>query len=315
MDMYAPQAFEQVREESIRRLDSGGLPVLAERRLAALFGSAAERFTTQLSVSEFAVARSIGLRSISQVMGSCVYHAQYAVDRVALASTAERGKAYCMPYSEEPWNAAREKALGRMSAEARSCGADAVVGVSIRLTQEHMGGEDAARVECVTMGTAVVHSTSAAGRHAPALTTLSAQDYWKLLHQGFDAVGVVAHTAVIGCVPGGEARKAEHFGALSAAGRESWEIPEFTEGLRLAHATALTEMRDQAWRMSASGIVGVTFERDQHAVQVSNANYKDLVLVVHAIGTAVVPSSTPPPGNPLTITPVQRLDKKGGIEP
>jgi hypothetical protein len=80
MEMYAPGALEQVTEESIRQLDGGGLPVLAERRLAALFGSSAERFTTHLSVSEFALARSAGLRSVSQVMGSCVYHAQFALD-------------------------------------------------------------------------------------------------------------------------------------------------------------------------------------------------------------------------------------------
>jgi hypothetical protein len=34
MGMYAPGSLEQVRQESIRRLDGGGLPVLAERRLA-----------------------------------------------------------------------------------------------------------------------------------------------------------------------------------------------------------------------------------------------------------------------------------------
>ena len=85
MEMCAPGVLEQVREDSIRRLDSGGLPVLAERRLAALFGSSAERFTTHLSVSEFALTRSTGLRSVSQVMGSCVYHAQYALDRVAVS--------------------------------------------------------------------------------------------------------------------------------------------------------------------------------------------------------------------------------------
>jgi hypothetical protein len=68
MEMYEPGALEQVREESIRRLDGGGLPVLAERRLAALFGSSAERFITHLSVGEFALTRSTGVRSVSQVM-------------------------------------------------------------------------------------------------------------------------------------------------------------------------------------------------------------------------------------------------------
>jgi uncharacterized protein YbjQ (UPF0145 family) len=316
MEMYAPGALEQVREESIRRLDGGGLPVMAERRLAALFGSSAERFTTDLSVSEFALTRSTGLRSVSQVMGSCVYHARFALDRVAPGRTTERGKAYLMADTAEPWNAAREKALGRMSAEARSCGADVVVGVGIRQTQEHMARGYDASVECITTGTAVARNAPTTGQPGPALTNLSAQDYWKLLQQGFAAVGVVAYTALVGCVPSVETHQAERSGALSAAGRQSWEIAEFSDGLRLVHATAFAQMRAQAERMGAEGIVGVTMERDQHTGEARNSTYRDLILVVHAIGTAIARSRTPlPPGNPLTITPVRHLHKKGGIDP
>jgi uncharacterized protein YbjQ (UPF0145 family) len=237
MEMYAPGALEQVREESIQRLDGGGLPVLAERRLAALFGSSEERFTTQLSASEFALTRSVGLRSVSQVMGSCVYHAQWAWDDVVPGRSAEHGKAHRMPDVSGPWNAAREKALGRMLAEARSCGADAVVGVGIRETQERLAGSHDASLECVTTGTAVVHNSVTTGRAGPALTSLSAQDYWKLLQQGFVAAGVVAYTAVVGCVPSTEHQRAENSGALSAAGRQSWEMAEFSEGLQFVVAS------------------------------------------------------------------------------
>jgi uncharacterized protein YbjQ (UPF0145 family) len=322
MEMYAPGAIEQVSEESIRRLDDGGLPVLAERRLAALFGSSAERFTSQLSVSEFALTRSIGLRSVSQVLGSCVYHARLALDRAAPAPSAERGKAYLMQDVAEPWNAARERALRRMSAEAKSCGADAVVGVGIRPTQEHLDGGYDASVEFVATGTAVVGTparTATTGRPGPALTNLSAQDYWKLVQQGFAAVGVVAYTAVVGCVPSVETHRAESAGLLSATGRQGWEVAEFSEGLRLVHRTAFAQLGAQAERMGAEGIVGVTIERDQHTAELRNSSYQNLILVVHAIGTAIAPGhtpppSTPPPGSPLTITPVQHLDKKGGID-
>lgn len=316
MEMYAPGVLEQVREDSIRRLDSGGLPVLAERRLAALFGSPAERFTTHLSVSEFALTRSTGLRSVSQVMGSCVYHAQYALDRVAVSG--DPGNAYRMPKTAEPYNAARDRALARMAAEARSCGADTVVGVGIRQTQEHMSGSYDASVECVATGTAVVHHSPAKGRPpGPVLTSLSAQDYWKLLQQGFTAVGVVAYTSVVGCVPSIELHRAERLGKQSEEGRESWEIPEFSNGLRLVHTTAFGQLRAQAERMGGEGIVGVTMERDQHTATRRHSTYHELILVVQAVGTAIARGDgvPPSPGRPLTITPVRHLDKKGGVDP
>jgi uncharacterized protein YbjQ (UPF0145 family) len=317
MEVYAPGALEQVREESIRRLDSGGLPVLAERRLAALFGSSAERFTTQLSVSEFALTRSIGLRAVSQVMGTCTYHARLALDRAVPARTVAPGTTHDMKEVAGPWNVSRDRALARMSEEARSCGADAVVGVRIQQTQEHLAEGFDASVECVATGTAVVRPAPA--RAAPVLTSLSAQDYWKLLQQGFAAVGVVAHTAMIGCVPTEETHDAERPGSTYAAASRSWEVREFSHGLRLVHTSAFAQLRSQAERMGAEGIVGVTIERAQSSGEVRFSTYRDLILVVHAIGTAIVrdrtqPTPGPPPGHPLTITPVRHLDPKGGSD-
>lgn len=127
---------------------------------------------------------------------------------------------------------------------------------------------------------------------------------------------MVAYTAVVGCVPSVETHQAEGSGALSAAGRRSWEIAEFSDGLRLVHATAFAQMRAQAERMGADGIVGVTIERDQHTAEARHSTYHDLILVVHAIGTVIARGRTPlPPGNPLTIIPVRHLDEKGGIDP
>jgi uncharacterized protein YbjQ (UPF0145 family) len=315
MEMYAAGALEQVRDESIRRLDGGGLPVLAERRLAALFGSQAERFTSQLSVSEFALARSTGLRPVSEVMGSCVYHARLALDSAVPAHTSRPGQPYRMADTVEPWNASRERALDRMSAEARLCGANIVVRVGIRQTQEHLANGTDASVECITSGTAVVYNGPAISRPGPVLTNLSVQDYWKLLRQGYAAVGLVASTTMYGCVPSAETKQAEKSVSMSAASMRSWEIPEFSDGLRLVHATMFAQLRAQAERMGAEGIVGVTLERELMAPTVDRTNYRDLIVVVHGVGTAIIRTTPPPPGKPLTITPVRHLDKKGGIDP
>jgi len=312
MELYSAGAIEQVCDESVLRLDGGGLPVLAERRLAALFGSPAGLFSSHLSVSEFALMRSVSLRPVSQVMGSCVYHARLALDRSAPVHTAERGKAYAMTGVAEPWNAARERALARMAAEARSCRADAVVGVGIRQTQEHLAGRYDASVECVATGTAVVHVVPQAGPSGPVLTNLSAQDYLKLRQQGYAAVGIVACTTVYGCVPSVELHQAEVSRTRPVARYANWEIPEFSDGLRLAHRAAMTNMRAQAERLGAEGIVGVTIERDQHTAVARHDSYQDLILAVHVTGTAIARQASPPHGNPLAVNPVRHLDKKGG---
>jgi uncharacterized protein YbjQ (UPF0145 family) len=320
MDLYAAGVLAQVRDESVRKLDGGGLPVLAERRLAALTGSANGpngpdgRFTSQLSVSEFALSQAVGLRSVSQVMGTCFYHAQHALDRVVPGKGWAPGKVGHMSETE-PWNTTRQKALDRMLAEATLCAADAVVGVGIQQTQELMEGRFDATFECVATGTAVVHNSPAPGRPGPVMTNLSVQDYWKLLQQGFTPVGLVAHSAMIGCVPSTVLHQVETSVRTSEAAQRSWEVREFTEGLRLAHTTAFAQLRAQAEHMGAAGIVGVTVERLQHAGELASSTYKDLVIVVHAMGTAVARGGTPPkPGSSLPITPVRHLDKKGGAD-
>lgn len=107
------------------------------------------RFTTQLSVSGFALSQAVGLRSVSQVMGTCFYHARHALDHVVPGKDWAPGKVGHMSETE-PWNSTRQKALDRMLAEAKLCAADAVVGVGIQQTQELMEGRFDATFECVS---------------------------------------------------------------------------------------------------------------------------------------------------------------------
>jgi len=73
MELFQPDAVSQVADDSISRLENGGIPVIAEQRLQALRGSASTVFTTDLSVNEFALTQATGVRPVSQVMGSCVF--------------------------------------------------------------------------------------------------------------------------------------------------------------------------------------------------------------------------------------------------
>lgn len=315
MELYWSGALEQARDESVRRLDDGGLPVLAERRLGALFGSGAERFTTHQPVAEFALTRSAGLRPITQVMGACVYHARNALGTFGVDPNARPGRAYRLRGPAEPWNDGREGALARMMAEARLCGADAVVGVSIRQTERRMSGRYDASVETVATGTAVTRNGPPAGPSGPIPTSLSAPDYWKLLQLGQVAVGIVASTTVSGSKPSGETIEMVRSTRWSDASRWPREIPEFSDGLRLAHQAAFRDMHGMAERMGADGIVGVTIDRHQYIAIPKGSHYPQLVVVVHALGTAIADGTPPAFGSPLIFTPVRHLDEKGTPAP
>lgn len=309
--MYGAGELERVRDESVRRLDGGGLPVLAERRLADLFGAGGERFTSNLSVAGLALAQPSGLRPVAQVMGACVYHSRYATTKVAVGDASPPGNAYPLQVAAEPWNAGRDKALGRLAAEARSCGADAVVGVSVQQTQEDTASSHAS-LECVATGTAVV-GVSAPGSDGPVLTSLSVPDFLKLLQQGHAPVGLVACTTVVGCKPSPATVQAETRSGPYSARWQAREIPEYTKGLAEAHRVAFQDMHDQAARLGATGIVGVTISREHHSVLPKHEKAHHQILVVHALGTAITPGTAPPAsGGPLTFTPVTHLIQKGG---
>jgi uncharacterized protein YbjQ (UPF0145 family) len=317
MNIYGAGELERVRDESVRRLDGGGLPVLAERRLAALFGGGAERFTSNLSVAGLAMSGPAGLRPVAQVMGACVYHAPHATNHVCAMAAEKPGDAYRMPTTCESWNASRRKALERLAAEARLCGADAVVNVSVRQIQQHLSSSHDASIESVATGTAVV-GVPATVIGGTVLTNLTMHGYWKLLQQGQAAVGLVASTAVLACKPSPKTAQAEqaHTRWFPAA-RQAREIPEFTKGLREAHRRAFQDMREQAAPLGATGIVGVIIQREHHKVLPNDQRAPQRIVVVHALGTAIAPSALfgiaqPAPRGPLTFTPVRHLNQKGG---
>jgi hypothetical protein len=60
--------------KSLRRVENGGIPLRAEQRLAEEAGPNRKLFTSDLSVSEYLLARDAKCEPISQVMGSCIFH-------------------------------------------------------------------------------------------------------------------------------------------------------------------------------------------------------------------------------------------------
>jgi len=324
MELSRPDALSQVVEDSISRLENGGIPVIAEQRLEALRRSASALFTTGLSVNEFALTQAVGLRPVSQVMGSCVFQQGVAAERATWQLAPGETHRLAM---EDEWNAARETALHRLWLEAEACGAHVVTGVRIRQSGQDSADSGSAMIEIVAIGTAVLHEAAGPARQDPVLTNLSMQDYWKLIQHGFDALGVVACTNMVGRHPGSGGLRGRALGMLAgvgrdmlgdggmgilegAAGRKSRERPEFSAAVTDVYSYASADLHAQAERLAAEGIVGVRIDHSQF----TDGN-ENRILTVHTIGTAIASSLSRGFGAgpaALSVMPVRRLDREGG---
>src|SRR4051812_25239185 len=60
-------------EDSVARLEAGGIPLAAAERLEAFRHSGARFFTSDLTVNELAATTDLGFRPLTQVMGTCFY--------------------------------------------------------------------------------------------------------------------------------------------------------------------------------------------------------------------------------------------------
>ena len=277
-----PQAIEQQARrdaESLARLEQGRIPLAASERLAELAQATGDgetpAFSSDLSVSEFAVLRRVGLQPIALVMGSSIYHVGW------------QNVYYDAPTEFETvshaYNEARRLALGRLYEEALTAAADAVVGVRIR-----QGGHDwaAGAVEFIAVGTAVRLPPALRG-DAPVLTDLDGQELWQLLASGIRPVGVVAATSVHYAPAGPQTVQ-----AMSGVFGSSWrnmELRDYTQGVYAARAKAMAAVRQQAQSIGAEGIVGVQISQQLrgHHVARLGLDREDLIVTLHVIGTAV----------------------------
>lgn len=275
-----PETPEQEREDerSLAQIEQGGITVAAERRLGEL-RTGAGSFTSDLSVSDFALCHRLGLRPLSQVMGSSIYQVGYQPAGWPM----RMGGAILMELEtlSQAWNEVRRRALNRLELEARHAGADAVVGVHIS-TAAHDWAEGG--IEYVIVGTAVARE-GAQRREQPVLTELSVSDYTKLLAAGVEPLGIVAWTSVFFASYGG--------GWMMEPGRmgmtQNFELREFTAGVYGAREQTMERLNLQAQQLGASGIVGVRIGHTVRRQEIGGANRSQsgVVITFDAIGTAV----------------------------
>jgi uncharacterized protein YbjQ (UPF0145 family) len=271
---------------SMPPLQAGELPAEAMRRLGQLGDRGA--FSSDLSVADFALCDRLGLRPLSQVMGTSVYQIGYQTP--LWGAQAEMSE---LTTVSEAWNEARRLAFERLRHEAQSVGASAVVGVDVSSSVgdwAQSGGYGA--VQYLVTGTAVSTPADRAERdradgRAAVLTELSVADYAKLLAAGIEPVGIVAWTAVF-YVSLLYIRSGQPL--MSGVAYQNFEYREVTECFYSARERVTAELGRQARQLGASGIVGVRI-RHTTAPQSLNmgpgAQRPGVIASFSAIGTAV----------------------------
>jgi uncharacterized protein YbjQ (UPF0145 family) len=249
--------------------DGTELPEQAVERLRDL--RADGLFTSTLSVPEFALLEELGHRPLAQVLGASVHQVgwQYLPRNAAWG-----GDVFCPLLTvSDAWDSARRHAFRRLREEAAAAGADAVVGVRLRL-----GEHDWARktVDYVVAGTGI--RTGAPREQSgpppdPVLSDLSVQDYWKLRGAGWEPAGLLAATAVFFIAQSIALKWSRRMRAL-----RNQELTEYSRGFSAARTAAVRSLVGQAQAVKATGIVGVRFEhtvKKEHlkVTPVSGAGY------------------------------------------
>jgi uncharacterized protein YbjQ (UPF0145 family) len=277
------QLYQQEQEESLARIERGGIPVSAERRLRELHESGgAGTFTSDLSVSGFALCHQLGLRPLSQVMGSSIYQMGY---QGAWGPMGYGSILLELDSLSEALNEVRSRALVRLGEEARLVGADAVVGVQTRAGESELETGTLA-LEHVVVGTAV-RREEARVQH-PVLTELSVAEYTMLLRGGFEPLGIVAWSAVFFTTY-------RYAGMMSGTpmtmGVQSFELREFTQAIYSAREAVMQRITAQASSLGASGVVGVKIG---HSVSprtlgggVGMREMSGMMVTFTAVGTAI----------------------------
>jgi len=270
-------AAAQRAEESLRRLEAGGIPVPASERLATLAQASGGAFGSDLEVDEYALLARLQITPVTLVMGSSIYHVGWQQGYMF-----QPGEISVL---SQAYNECRRLALGRLLEEAATCAADAVVGV--RITQ---GSHDWApgAVEFIAVGTAVRLPAQIKAEKA-VLTDLSGQDYWKLCAAGLRPVGIAAHTSVHYVPASWQTQMATTGGMFGGQSWQNQELSDFTRGIYAARETAMSYLTREAQAVGGDGVVGVKIDQHSRTHRVAGIGYEreDLIVTFNVIGTVI----------------------------
>jgi uncharacterized protein YbjQ (UPF0145 family) len=279
---------DAAKDDSLARVQAGGIPLSAERRLQAL-GKDGALFTSGLSVNEFALLGAVGPRPLAQVMGGSVVRVGQALLPPVPPSTTRVSSGWGVTgYSSQPqeptahqkaayqrttmvlevevltnaWLDARRNALNRLSEEALQVGADVVVGVELRRGEHDLSKRT---IDYLISGTAIRLPGSTQTNY-PLLSDLPVQDYWRLHEAGYEPAGLVAATSVVFASASRGTRRQRRRTML-----RNQELVELSQAFHLARETVRQRLLSQARGCRADGTVGVELSHTIHEEELTAA--------------------------------------------
>lgn len=216
---------------------------------SARLGEVDRVWTSDLSVSEFALLDSAGLRPLEFVMGSSVFHIGWQAQNLRQSTE--------LQVLTQAMYTARTNAMGRMLAEADQVGADGVVGTRLTFRQHGLSSD---HIEFIAVGTAVVSKTDP-GRlrrpdGAPFTSHLDVADFYTLQRTGHVPVEFVMGVCVWHVAAQGFMQTLRQVG-------QNVEMPQWTQGYYDARELALSRMQAEAERVHASGVTGVDWSANE----------------------------------------------------
>ncbi len=269
------------QKRSQEQLARGGLTLDAEHRLRELNGKPGF-FTSNLSVSEFVLARKDGVRPLGQVMGSSVFHVGWqwnpAWQSMELAT---------LTHAQ---STVRLLALSRLQQEAKLLGAHGVVGVRLERRRYDWGSD---LLEFTARGTAVSLEDEPVPKH-PFVCALSGQDYFALCRAGFRPVGFAFGTCVWYHISSQTDQWISGGGRFGLGAPMNVELSSYTQAIYTARHFAQSRLAEDAARVRADGIIGVTLDNkiETREVEVnSDKKRQDLLVEFTVYGTSVVQSA------------------------
>jgi uncharacterized protein YbjQ (UPF0145 family) len=216
---------------------------------SARLNEAGKVWTSDLSVSEFALLDAAGFRPLEFVMGSSVFHIGWQAQNLRQSTE--------LQVLTQAMYTARMNAMGRMLAEATQVGADGVVGTRLTFRRHGLSAE---HIEFIAVGTSVI-SKDAPGQMrrpdgAPFSSHLNVQDFYTLLRTGHVPVEFVMGVCVWHVAAQGFMQTLRQMG-------QNVEMPQWTQGYYDARELALTRMQAEAERVQATGITGVDWAANE----------------------------------------------------
>ncbi len=273
--------------QSLARVERGGIPLRAEERLAEEAGPHSKLFTSDLSVSEFVLARDAGCQPIAQLMGSSIYHIAQIPDY--------KGRTAELTVISDAHRESRRRALARLWQEAVLVGADAVIGAQLRdrmitMGARGKGGDDGGEViEFTVVGTAVRAPFLTHPKGEPIVTDLSGQDLWALVQDGWEPCGFFFDFCKY------------HGWHVTSGPSGGGEVTTANDVVDTARQLVMDRVTDQARKASAEFVVGSDLTIEVREVPCGYAACKrdDLDVNVSWFGTGIrrIPGWQQPPGD------------------